>query len=270
MIAPRSVARCLSSVIGLSVLLVALPFAGSAADPYVINVVLPLTGAAALIGSSSAKALTLYEEAINKTGGIFGRPLKFDIADDQTNPALSVQLVSRIIASQAPVMIGPELSASCSAVAPLLKDGPVAFCLSPGIHPDLGSYMFSAAPSTLDLAIITARYVKQRGWKKIAFIFSTDSSGVDGEHQIDQVFASPAGKDTTIVDVEHFGVTDLTVAAQLARIKASGAEALDVWATGTPSATVLRGIQDAGITIPITMRSYSPLAWISNRRSMAM
>jgi branched-chain amino acid transport system substrate-binding protein len=248
--------RRASSALILALFAAGIPLATAAADPYEINVVLPLTGSVALLGNAVAKSLGLVEENVNKAGGISGRPVKFVIGDDQSNPSTAVQLVNRIIAAKAPVMIGPSLNATCSSIAPLLKDGPVGLCLSPGIHPDPGSFVFSAAPSTLDLAIVTSHYAKRRGWKKIAFLITTDSSGIDGEKVLNQAFTGPDGKDTAVVDVEHFGVTDLTVAAQLTRIKAANPDALYVWASGTPSVTALRGLQDAGMTLPV-LTSYS-------------
>jgi branched-chain amino acid transport system substrate-binding protein len=161
-----------------------------------------------------------------------------------------------LIAEKVPVMIGSTLAGSCGAQAPLLKNGPVALCLSPGIHPSAGSFMFSPAPSTLDLGIVTARYYHERGWKKAAFIFSSDGSGQDGERVIDTAFKQPENRDIEIVDVEHFAPSDLSVAAQLAHVKSSGAQVLYVWTSGTPTATVLRDVHDAGIDLPI-VTSYS-------------
>lgn len=247
-----------SAFVGLALLgLVLLPRSGFAAgQPYAIDVILPITGVAAFLGRSVSTSLGVVEDAVNKSGGINGQPIHFSIADDQSNPQVAVQLVNGIIASKAPVMIGSSLSATCGAIAPLLKEGPVDFCLSPGIHPAAGSYVFSPAPSTLDLAIGTARYMQYRGWNKVAFIFSTDSSGQDGEHVIGQVFAMPENTAVSIVDIEHFATTDLSVAAQIAHVKASGAQALYVWSTGTASATVLHAAQDAGLDLPI-VTSYS-------------
>ncbi len=238
-------------------MLCSLPYGGLAAPvPYTIDVVLPMTGIVAFLGRSESAALSVVEDSINKAGGIHGRPIKFAIADDASNPQVSVQLVNGIIARKPAVMIGPGLSATCGAVAPLLKDGPVAFCLSPGIHPAAGSFVFSPAPSTVDMATGTNHFMRYKGWKKVAFIFSTDSSGQDGERTINEAFGKPENKDVNIIDVEHFAVTDLTVAAQMAHIKASGAEALYVWSSGTASLTVLRGALDAGLNLPI-VTSYS-------------
>ena len=54
-----------------------------------------------------------------------------------------------------------------------------------------------------------------------------------------------------IVDREHFNITDVSVAAQMTHIKASGAQAMIAWSTGTPIATILRGMLDAGVDLPV-------------------
>lgn len=223
----------------------------SAGEAYEIPTILPLTGIAAFLGASDSKAIILAENEVNASGGIAGRPIKFAISDDQSNPQVDVQLANRMIAAGPALMMGPGLTASCAAVAPLVKDGPVEVCLSPGAHPEPGGYVFSPTASNLDIATATAHYAKRAGWKKMAFLFTTDGSGIDGEHWVTQTWAGPDAAGTQLVDVEHFGVSDLSVAAQIAKIKASGAQALDVWASGTPSATALHAIQDAGLNIPI-------------------
>jgi branched-chain amino acid transport system substrate-binding protein len=226
-----------------------------AADPIEVSVILPTTGSVALVGQSAMTALNVLADSVNKGGGINGRPIKFVFNDDQSNPSIAVQLVNRIIAAKEPVVLGSNLSATCSAIAPLVKSGPVDLCFSPGIHPDEGSFVFSPAPSTLDIATVAARYAHKRGWKKVAFIYSTDGSGIDGEKVSTQAWQAEA-KEIALVDVEHFGVTDISVSAQIARIKAAQPDALYVWASGTPAATVLRALGDAGLDIP-TMASYS-------------
>jgi branched-chain amino acid transport system substrate-binding protein len=55
----------------------------------------------------------------------------------------------------------------------------------------------------------------------------------------------------TLVAREHYGVSDQTVAAQISRIKASGAQAILAWGTGSPIGTVLRGISEVGLDVPV-------------------
>lgn len=232
-------------------LLASTPFTAAAADPFVIPVILPMTGSAAFLGKEESSALAVAETTVNKAGGISGRQIKFVVQDDQSNPTVALQLATAIVASKAPVMIGSSITASCSAIAPLMKDGPIDFCLSPGLHPAEGSYVFTPCPSSYDLGVVTARYLREHDWKNVAFIYSTDGSGQDGEQNVNKALALPENSSIHSTGVEHFGVADLSVAAQIARIKATNPQAIYVWTTGTPLGTVLRAIGDAGIDVPI-------------------
>jgi branched-chain amino acid transport system substrate-binding protein len=222
--------------------LAALP-ARAADEPYDFYAILSLTGPAAFLGHGEQVSLTAAERYINATGGIKGRPIHFVIADDQSNPATTLQLASQIFAKGVPAFIGPSFGATCTALQPVVNNGPVMYCLANVIHPPNGSYAFSANPSTKDFTAAAFRYLKAKGVRKIALLTSTDASGQDGEQVALQDLASPEFHELQLVANEHFAVGDLTVSAQMARIKASGAQAIDAWTTGTPFGTVLRGVQ---------------------------
>ena len=132
----------------LTILLAACPFAGRAADPpFEINVIIALTGGGAFLAKDQQEVLTVLENQVNKSGGIRGRQIKFVIADDQSSPQVAVQLMNQAIAKNAQVVIGSTLVAACSAMVPLAKDGPLLYCLSPGLHPRKAA-AFSSEPST--------------------------------------------------------------------------------------------------------------------------
>jgi branched-chain amino acid transport system substrate-binding protein len=221
-----------------------------AADPYTIYVVLPLTGFAAFIGQEISKTLGIIEEMTNARGGINGQPVKFSIADDQSNPAVAVQLTNGILARKVPVMLGSTISAMCQAQTPLVKDGPVLWCFSPVIRPPAGSYVFTTLQATEDYIEACLRYAQGRGWRKIAAIATTDTSGQDFEASLDRVLAKPEFRGITIAVRDRFNVSDISAAAQVARVKNSGAEAMLAWPTGTAIGTFFRGLQDAGVDIP--------------------
>ena len=46
-------------------------------------------------------------------------------------------------------------------------------------------------------------------------------------------------------------MTDISVGAQLSRIKQSGAQGVIAWTTGTGFGTILRGLRDAGMDLPV-------------------
>lgn len=247
----NSIRLKLALAVALAGALISMPAVTTAADPFDIDVILPITGGGTFVGKDQVQSFAALEAAVNKTGGIQGRPVHFVISDDQTNPALSVQLANVVIAKKAAVILGPTFAASCNAVAPLLKGGPVDYCFSPGAHPEPGSYQFSTSYSTNDLIAVAVRYFRERGLKRIATISSTDASGQDGDRAVDLAFADPANKDVTLVDREHFAPADLSVSAQLTRIKATNPQALIAWTSGTPFGTVLRNAGETGLGIPI-------------------
>src|SRR5580658_9715217 len=92
-------------------------FAVAADPPYEINVILPMTGAAAFLGKADTNALNVIESTVNKSGGIRGRQIKFTVADDESNPALAVQLLNAVLAKKVPLVLGSTLGATCSAMA---------------------------------------------------------------------------------------------------------------------------------------------------------
>jgi branched-chain amino acid transport system substrate-binding protein len=235
----------------LFVAVVAAPLTAPAADPFEINAILPVTGAGAFLGKEESDALAVIEALTNKGGGIDGRPIKFVIQDDQSNPQVAVQLTNGVLAKKVSVILGSSLVSNCSAMMPLVKDGPVMYCFSPGIHPPDGSNAFSSNISTNDLILASARYLSARGLKKVGLITSTDATGQDAERAIDAAFGDKGPYGTSIVAREHFNPTDLSVSAQMSRIKASGAQALLAWSTGTPAATLLRGVADVGLNVPV-------------------
>lgn len=226
--------------------------ASSAPEPYEINVILPLTGGAAFLGKKEQQSLEVIEHQVDASGGVRGRPIAFVYFDDQSSPQISVQLTNQISAKHVPVILGSSFVQTCSADMPLIPNGPVMYCFSPGIYPPAGSYMFTASMSTTDLLGATATYYRDKGWRKVAIITSTDASGQDGERQINTAFGTPDNSVESIVDREHFNTTDISVSAQMTHVKESGAQALIAWVTGPAFGTILRGMTDAGLDIPVT------------------
>jgi branched-chain amino acid transport system substrate-binding protein len=226
---------------------------GSAAEePFEIYTIEPLTGPAGFIGSSTAKTLAAAEDLVNRTGGIKGRPLKFVISDDQTNPQVAVQIMSQYLAKKPSIVIAGMIASLCNAPAGLLKaDGPVLWCYTPAVHPPAGSWIFSTGYSTDDYFRAGLTYFRGLNFTKIAIMTSTDATGQDADRGITEALAKPENRSLTAVAREHFAGSDITVSAQLERIRASGAQGLLLWTSGTPFGTVLRGLQQAGMTIPV-------------------
>ncbi len=223
-----------------------------ASDPYDINAILSLTGPAGFAGSEQKRALTALEAYVNRTGGINGRPVRFVVYDDATNPQTSVQLVNQLMQKNVPVIIGPDLVANCRAVAPLIVQGPVTYCTSPGAPVALGGgYMFAASTANPDVFKAAAHFFRERGWRRVALLAPVDATGQEGEASLRDALSLPENHDVQLVDVEHFSPTDLSVTAQLSRMKQANPHVVVAWTSGTSLGTVLRNAFDVGLEVPI-------------------
>ena len=224
----------------------------AAPEPFEINLMISQTGAAAFLGQKQVESYTILQNLVNRDGGIRGRPLKFVFHDDQSSPQTGLQIANDLIAKKVPVIIGSSFAQVCAAVAPLVREnGPVLYCLSPGIHPVAGGYVFASSVGTRDMAGVFLRFLREHHWERIAVITSTDQTGQDFEGALNSMLAAHENASFAVVAREHFAPNDITVSAQMARIKAANPQAVFAWSAGTPFGTLLRGIQEAGLELPV-------------------
>ncbi|MDR3420794.1 MAG: amino acid ABC transporter substrate-binding protein [Xanthobacteraceae bacterium] len=92
--------------------------AGFAAEPIKIGLGIALSGQLAANGKAALVGMKIWEEDVNATGGLLGRPVKLVYYDDQSNPAnvpgiytklLDIDKVDLIVSGYATNMIAPAL-----------------------------------------------------------------------------------------------------------------------------------------------------------------
>jgi branched-chain amino acid transport system substrate-binding protein len=235
-----------------AVLTLALCAPCGAAPDYPISVILPLTGPSAFVGQLEQESLRVYESVANRTGGIRGVPVRFAFLDDQSSPQVAVQLATQIKENKPAVMIGSSIVAQCAAIAPLVaSDGPLQYCLSPGFSPRQNSYSFASSPALEGITQAMVRYLRMRGYERLAVISATDASAQEADRITLKMLALPENSALKSVAYEHFNNGDLTVAAQVGRVKAAAAQAMIVYASGPSFANILRAMKDTGLDIPV-------------------
>ena len=259
----------LRSVLAMFIALALVPAsAGAQPAPIEIPTMLAITGNAAFLGQGLATTLKVVEQYTNANGGINGRPVKFVIQDTQSNPSLAVQFTNATLAKKPAIMLGPGFGPECLAISPLVKNGPVDYCLSPTPQPPPHSYIYSAGLGAEDYPLLLLRYFKAKHWNRVVLITSTDASGQIFDTLIDQTLARPEFAGMRLVEREHFGVTDISVAAQIARMKAASPNVAILWTPGVAFGTLLRSAQDAGLDIPLAggpgNMSYPQMAQYAN------
>jgi branched-chain amino acid transport system substrate-binding protein len=82
-------------------------------------------------------------------------------------------------------------------------------------------------------------------------MFSTDASGQDAERGIKAILAQPENKSMSVVETAHFNTHDVSVSAQIEKVKAAHPQAFIAWSTGAPIATIFRAVVQAGLDVPM-------------------
>lgn len=248
-------------IIGATVALimgVVLGTAVPAAEPAAIHIeaIVSETGSFSFTGAREAEALHILEGLVNAKGGVNGRPIHFDFVDDQTNAVVAVQLVNAAIAQGAQYLLGPISAAACAAVIPLVaKNGPLDYCLSPVVTGPPGGYVFSVGAGTAINNLVIVRFFHAKGWNRVGILSTTDASCRDASRQIEDATTQPENRGMQVVSSEHFNPADLSVAAQVARIKAAAPQGVFTCASGTVFGTVVHGLHDGGLDVPTAASS---------------
>lgn len=221
-------------------------------EPFTIDVIASETGAGAFFGQQTVDGLKAYESAANASGGIHGVPVHFEVHDDESQPRISVELANAILAKHPAVFLGGTVQATCNALAPLAARSTVMYCLSPGLIPEPRGYVFAASTSLYHLVPALFRFIRTSGHQRVGLLVTTDATGQRSDQLVDYTLKLPENKSLVVAGYEHFSDSDISVAAQIARIKAANPQFLYVSAAGSPFQMVLHGIMDGGLgNIPI-------------------
>ncbi|TGE01325.1 ABC transporter substrate-binding protein [Methylobacterium nonmethylotrophicum] len=161
------------------------PASAQAGGTIRIGMVLPVTGPGADAGRFALNGAKIALEAVNKAGGVLGKPMELITEDDQTTNPGAVLAFSKL-ASQPDLVafLGSIRSTQNHAMAPdILKTGkPVAFGGTDPVLTQLGNpWLFRFRPNDSFSARVIAEYgVSNLGKKKWAIIHSTDAFGTSG------------------------------------------------------------------------------------------
>lgn len=224
-----------------------------APDPYVINVILNGSGANGYAGQTETEALKVFEQYENKRGGLNGRPIHFQIYDDQSEPRVAVQLTNQVLAQNPKpiVVLGSGQVATCAAMAPLFENGPVDYCFTPGFQPKPNSYVFAANASLDKILPAQVRFARGHGWNRIANVSVTTATGQAADFYLRYALSLPENRDMRLVFNESFNPADISVSALVTRLKATDAQVIITPASGPAFGTVLRALNDAGVHLPV-------------------
>ena len=248
------------SFLGLAicgVLLVSIPGAfgaagGTAADPGVKPTSITIGGTFALTGPASGYApipgaMKAYFSYINRRRGpdgkrgVYGRQIVFKYYDDGYNPANSVQLTRKLVEEDKVFAVVGSLGTEVNeAIQPYLNEKKVPHVLIASGASEWGTnykkYPWSIGflPDYIGEGRIYGQNIAKFGpTAKVGVIYQNDSYGKDYLVGFKEGLGS---KVSQIVAEVPFEVTSPTPAAEVAKLKASGADTLVIFVT--PKGTI--------------------------------
>jgi branched-chain amino acid transport system substrate-binding protein len=218
-------------------------FAGSTSDPgistttIVIGGTSPLTGPAASY-ASVARGAKAYFEFVNAAGGVNKRKIDYRIVDDGYNPANTVQAVRRLVEQDKVFAVFNTLGTEANlAIRDYLNQVkvPQLFVASGATTwgRDAAEYPWTIGfqPSYAAEGLVYGQYIARAKKKaKVAVLFQNDDYGKDLLASLKLGLGRSGSK---VVAAEPYQVTSADVGSQVAKLKASGANVLCIFATPT-------------------------------------
>jgi branched-chain amino acid transport system substrate-binding protein len=214
-----------------------------------LGVNLDVTGYGAWLGEPELRAVQLFAEQVNNTGGIDGHPLELVVYDNESNPEKSSGNAKKLIQrDKVTAAIGTAITATSNAAKSVAQEEKVVtYSLSGSFEPNYAdSFSFATWVHTSGMVETIYDYFVKKGIKRIATLCATDSTG---QTWFDETNKS-AKKYGLEIAGERFSVKDVDVTAQLAKLKASNPQALIVGVSGAPNAVVGKNFNQLGFKIP--------------------
>jgi len=195
-----------------------------------------------------------FEIAMDHLGGKFGQtPVEVVVADSKGNPSATVQEISRLIDKEkVDLIVG--LSASNELVAGVkpITDAKIFFIgMNGGVAINAGEqcnpYYFNASFQNAQLTTGMGAFMTKQGVKKLYLI------GADFEAGYEHTDAAKTGFKGEIVAQQFTPLTQLDFAADIAKIRASGADGVFAFYPGGLGIAFMRQWAQAGLVgkIPV-------------------
>ena len=236
----------------LSFLLLFASAAASAQEPIRIGAFLSVTGPAAFLGDPELKTLELYVERVNADGGLLGRKLQLTSYDDGGDAEKARTFAKRLIEQdKVDVIVGGSTTGTTMAAVPLAEQAGVPFISLAGavvIVEPAKKWVFKT-PHT-DRMACEKIFVDLRARNATRVALISGSGGFDKSMRAECL--KVAGKHgVEIVADETYGAADTDMTPQLAKIKASTAQAVLNAGFGQGPAIVTRNYRQLGLALPL-------------------
>lgn len=238
-------------IIALALASTAFATVAHAEDPIRIGVPVGLSGANSVVAPSVVQAAELAVEEINANGGVLGRRLQLEIADDASGAAGAQKAFDALVfQKEVNVVISMETSAARNAGLPIISKGDVpyiytSFYEGKSCNPNL---FVNAWVPEQQVPPVVDNFVNKQGAKKF-FLIGSDYSFGRGMLTFAKDYITKTGAEVVGEDYLPMDGSDWT--AIISKVKSAGADAIITsTAGGAPNVTLTKQLRSAGVELP--------------------
>lgn len=243
--------------------------AGWSQEAINIAAIYATSGPASIYGGPAEKALRMMVDNLPDKS-INGRPVKLTVYDTEGNSTKAAQLYRRAAENdQAVLIFGPSTSGESLAILPIanqLKVPTISNGGAEGITKPVTPYMFAVGPTDRLMVEAIVEAIKQRGWKKVAVLYSMDGYGQSGG-TISQELVQSSGLE--LVTVETFASQDANMTPQLLRIRDKNPDAIILWSANPGPTIVARNAVEMGLKKPFLVSTANATIGFINQTGAA-
>lgn len=222
------------------------------ASEIVLGASFPLTGDNASYGTDAQQGIDLALDEINGAGGIDGRKIRVIYEDDMVDPKRGVSNMEKLVnVNHVPVVLGSAGSGVTLAMAPIAnrtKTVLISPISSAAAITEAGPYVFRTCPSDAAQAEIVAKWMHEKGYKKVGVLYINNAWGVGLLKAFKKAFTALGGE---VVDEEGAEESVTDYRAALTKLKAANCDALYMPTYAKQGGRILNQAKDLGITVPI-------------------
>jgi branched-chain amino acid transport system substrate-binding protein len=214
--------------------------------------IIELSGAGATVGNNWKNGSSLAAEEINAAGGILGRKIVLEFVDTGSDPGKARAAIQRALDQKPVVIFGPIYSGSISATLKLTNEAEVPQIMggeAATLTAQGSKYLFRTSFGQNVSMPKIANYLRDEvKVKSVAIVYVNNDFGRGGRNAIIKEFEKRNIKVAADLSTES-GQADF--AADVIKVKGSGADAVFVYLNEEESARFLREAKKQGLDKPL-------------------
>ena len=225
--------------------------AAQADDVIRIGIPVGLSGANSVVAPSVVQSAELAVEEINAAGGLLGKKLALEVADDGSGAAGAQKaFASLIFQKKVDVLISMETSAARNAGLPIVTRGKTPFIYTSFYEGrSCNKYMYVNAWVPDQQVAPIVDYFNKNYKAKTFFLVGSDYAFGRGMLEFTRGYVEKTGG--KVLGEEYLPMDGSDWTSVISKLKASGADALITsTAGGAPNVTLTKQLRAAGVKIP--------------------